>query len=188
MINRLLVFFALVYVVEGVGQVDGLIAQPLSFYLKEVHGWTALEVSTYLTIFNFPWIIKPLYGAFSDFVPLFGCRRKPYLLAANIVAAGAFLWVTQLTAPGELLWALELTAYAMAMSSTVCGAALVENGQRLGESGRFVNQQWLWFNAAMMFASIAGGELAQRLPPTSALHVAAAIVAIASLAVLLGTL
>jgi hypothetical protein len=23
-----------------------------------VHGWTALEVSAYLTIFNFPWIIK----------------------------------------------------------------------------------------------------------------------------------
>ena len=186
-INRLLVFFALVYVVEGVGQVDGLIAQPLSFYLKEVHGWTALEVSTYLTIFNFPWIIKPLYGAFSDFVPLFGYRRKPYLLAANIVAAGAFFWVTQLTAPGELLWALDLTAYAMAMSSTVCGAVLVENGQRFGESGRFVNQQWLWFNAATMFASIAGGQLAQRLPPTSALHVAAAIVAIAPLAVLFGT-
>ena len=75
MINRLLVFFALVYVVEGVGQVEGLIAQPLSFYLKEVHGWTALEVSAYLTIFNFPWIIKPLYGAFSDFVPLLGYRR-----------------------------------------------------------------------------------------------------------------
>ena len=148
MINRLLVFFALVYVVEGVGQVEGLIAQPLSFYLKEVHGWTALEVSAYLTIFNFPWIIKPLYGAFSDFVPLLGYRRKPYLLAANIAAAGAFLWVTQLTAPGELLWALELTACAMAISSTVCGAVLVENGRRLGESGRFVNQQWLWLNAA----------------------------------------
>ena len=188
MINRLLVFFALVYVVEGVGQVVGLIAQPLSFYLKEVHGWSALQVSAYLAIFNFPWIIKPIYGAFSDFVPLFGYRRKPYLLAANAVAAGAFFWVTQLTAPGELVWALELSAYAMAISSTVCGAVLVENGQRLGESGKFVNQQWLWFNAATMFASIAGGELAQRLPPTAALHTAAAIVAIAPLAVLVGTL
>ena len=187
-INRLLVFFALVYVVEGVGQVVGLIAQPLSFYLKEVHGWSALQVSAYLAIFNFPWIIKPIYGAFSDFVPLFGYRRKPYLLAANAVAAGAFFWVTQLTAPGELVWALELSAYAMAISSTVCGAVLVENGQRLGESGKFVNQQWLWFNAATMFASIAGGELAQRLPPTAALHTAAAIVAIAPLAVLVGTL
>src|SRR6516162_1795296 len=181
-INRLLVFFAVVYVVEGVGEVDGLIEQPLSFYLKEVHGFSALQVSAYLTIFNFPWIIKPIYGAVSDFAPLLGYRRKPYLLVANLIAAGAFFWVTQLTAPGQLLWALQLTAYAMAISSTVCGAVLVENGQRLGESGRFVNQQWLWLNAATVFASIVGGELAERLPPTSALHVSAAMVGLAPLA------
>ena len=46
------------------------------------------------------------------------------------------------------LIALMLTAYAMAISSTLCGAVLVENGQRLHESGTFVNQQWLWFNIA----------------------------------------
>jgi MFS family permease len=186
--TRLLLFFALVYVVEGVGQVGGLIAQPLSYYLKEVHGWTPLQVTAYLAIFNFPWIIKPVYGALSDFVPLFGYRRKPYLLAANLVAIGAFLWATQLTVPGQLVWALQLTAYAMAISSTVCGAVLVENGQRLGESGRFVNQQWLWFNFAALIASILGGQLAQRLPPASALHAAAAILAMAPVAVLFGAI
>jgi MFS family permease len=188
MTNRLLVFFALVYVVEGVGQVGGLIAQPLSYFLKQVHGWTPLQVTAYLAIFNFPWIIKPLYGAFSDFVPLFGYRRKSYLLAANVCAIAGFLWITQLTAPGQLVWALQLTAYAMAISSTVCGAVLVENGQRLGESGRFVNQQWLWFSLAAMIASIVGGQLAQHLSPTSALHTAAAIVAVAPLAALFGTM
>ena len=186
--NRLLVFFALVYVVEGVGQVGGLIAQPLSYFLKEVHGWTPLQVTAYLTIFNFPWIIKPIYGALSDFLPLVGYRRKSYLLAANICAIAGFFWVTQLTMPGQLVWALQLTAYAMAISSTVCGAVLVENGQRLGESGRFVNQQWLWFNFAAMLASILGGQLAQHLSPTSALHTAAGIVAVAPLAVLFGTI
>jgi MFS family permease len=186
--NRLLVFFALLYVVEGVGQVGGLIAQPLSYFLKEVHGWTPFQVTAYLAIFNFPWIIKPLYGAFSDFVPLFGYRRKSYLLVANVCAIAGFFWITQLAAPSQLVWALQLTAYAMAISSTVCGAVLVENGQRLGESGRFVNQQWLWFNLAAMIASILGGQLAQRLPPTSALHTAAAIIAVAPLAVLFGTI
>ena len=185
--NRLLFFFALVYVVEGVGQVGGLIAQPLSFYLKQVHGWTALQVTAYLTIFNFPWIIKPIYGVLSDFVPLFGYRRKTYLIVANIAAAAAFVWATQLTAPSQLVWALQITAYAMAISSTVCGAVLVENGQRLGESGRFVNQQWLWFNVAAMAASILGGQLVQRLSPGAALHIAAAIVAVAPAAVLFGT-
>ncbi len=33
-VRHLMLFFALVYVVEGVGQISGLIAQPLSFYLK----------------------------------------------------------------------------------------------------------------------------------------------------------
>ena len=186
--SRLLLFFALVYIVEGVGEVDGLIAQPLSFYLKQVHGWTALQVTAYLTIFNFPWIIKPIYGLLSDFVPLFGYRRKTYLIAANVAAAAAFLWTTQLTVPSQLVWALQITAYAMAISSTVCGAVLVENGQRLGESGKFVNQQWLWFNVAAMAASILGGQLAQRLSPNSALHVAAALVAVAPGAVLFGTI
>jgi MFS family permease len=186
--SRLLLFFALVYLVEGVGQVSGLIAQPLSFYLKEVYGWTALQVTAYLAIFNLPWIIKPIYGAFSDFVPLFGYRRKSYLLAANVIAAAGFFWISRLTAPGQLVWALQLTAYAMAISSTVCGAVLVENGQRLGESGRFVNQQWLWFNAAAMAAAILGGQLVQRLSPTSALHAAASIAALAPIAVLLATI
>ena len=186
--TRLLVFFALVYVVEGVGQVGGLIAQPLSYFLKEVHRWSPLQVTAYLTIFNFPWIIKPIYGALSDFIPIVGYRRKSYLLAANVCAIVGFFWVTQLTMPGQLVWALQLTAYAMAISSTVCGAVLVENGQRLGESGRFVNQQWLWFNFAAMLASILGGQLAQHLSPTSALHTAAGIVAVAPLAVLFGTI
>jgi MFS family permease len=187
-VKRLLLFFAVVYVVEGLGQIGGLIAQPLSFYLKEAHGWTAVQVTAYLAVFNFAWIIKPAYGVFSDLVPIFGYRRKTYLIGANIVAVAAYLWTTQISAPGELVWALQLTAYAMAISSTVCGAVLVENGQRLGESGHFVNQQWLWFNAAAMASAIIGGQLVQRLSPLGALHTAAGIVAVAPAAVLLGTL
>ncbi len=186
-INRLLVFFALVYVVEGLGQLVGLIAQPLNYYLKEVQGWTAFQVTAFLTVFNLPWIIKPVYGLISDFVPLFGYRRKSYLIIANVAATGGYLWASTLTKPSELVIALMLTAYAMAISSTLCGAVLVENGQRLHESGTFVNQQWLWFNIAAMAAAIVGGQLVQHLAPASALHIAAAIVAIAPLSVIVGT-
>src|SRR5436305_14264668 len=84
--RRLMWFFAIVYVVEGLGQTGGLIAQPLSYFLKEVHGWTAVQVAGYLTLFNLPWVIKPLYGAVSDFVPLLGYRRKSYLILVNAAA------------------------------------------------------------------------------------------------------
>ena len=187
-IGRLLWFFALVYLVEGLGQIGGLISQPLNYYLKEVQGWTPLQVTAYVTIFNLPWIIKPVYGLISDFLPLFGYRRKSYLLIANAAAMGGFFWATQLSVPSELVLALMITAYAMAISSTLCGAVLVENGQRLHESGTFVNQQWLWFNIAATGAAILGGQLVQHLSPSAALHVAAGLVGIAPLAVITGTL
>jgi len=187
-VAHLLVFFALVYVVEGLGQVVGLISQPLNYYLKQAQGWTPVQITAFVTLFNLPWIIKPVYGLISDFVPLFGYRRKSYLLLANVAAIGGFLWVTQLSAPSDLFVALMITAYAMAISSTLCGAVLVENGQRLHESGAFVNQQWLWFNIAAMAAAVIGGQLVQHLPPGEALHVAALIIAMAPLLVIAGTL
>ena len=151
-INRLLVFFALVYVVEGIGQVDGLIAQPLSFYLKEVHGWTSARSQHLSHHFQFSLDHKAaLWRLFRFRAAVRLSPRAVPFLAANIVAAGAFFWVTQLTAPGELLWALDLTAYAMAMSSTVCGAVLVENGQRFGESSNSSISSGCGSNAATMF-------------------------------------
>jgi MFS family permease len=189
LINRLLWFFALVYIVEGLGQVaGGLISQPLAYYLKQVHGWTPVQVTAFVTLFNLPWIIKPVYGLVSDFVPLFGYRRKSYLLIANVAAIAGFFWATQIDTPSVLVFALMMTAYAMAISSTLCGAVLVENGQKLHESGRFVNQQWLWSNIAAMAAAIVGGQLVQRLPPDSALHAGAAIVGVTPILVIIGAL
>jgi hypothetical protein len=124
-LRRLMLFFALVYVVEGLGQTGGLIAQPLNYFLKQVYGWTPVRVTAWLTVLNLPWIIKPVYGVVSDFVPLFGYRRKAYLVLANAVVSVSFFWVTRLTAPGPLVAVLLVTAYAMAISSTLCGAVLV---------------------------------------------------------------
>ena len=147
-----------------------------------------MQVTAYLTVLNLPWIIKPVYGIVSDFVPLFGYRRKAYLVLANVAAAGAYFSVVGITAPGPLVFVLLLTAYAMAISSTLCGAVLVENGQRLRASDAFVNQQWLWFNIAAMASAFIGGQLVERLAPVTALHTAAAIIAFAPLAAIFGAL
>src|SRR4051812_48538275 len=47
-VRRLMLFFATVYVVEGIGQGRvGIVYQPVNYYLKEI-GWTPLEVTAYL--------------------------------------------------------------------------------------------------------------------------------------------
>ena len=183
-----MLFFAIVYVVEGIGQARvGVIFQPLNFYLKDI-GWTPVQVTTYLAVLNFPWIIKPVFGLVSDFLPLFGYRRKSYLIISSICAIGAYGWIARLSEPGEFVLLLVLTSYAMATASTLCGALLAENGQSLRLSSTFVGQQWLWFYIAIMASSYVGGELVQRLPPLSALQAAAGIAAVAPIAVIFASL
>ena len=53
-ISQLTVFFALVYIVEGLGQTGGPIAQPLNYFLKQVYGWSPVQVTAYLTVLNLP--------------------------------------------------------------------------------------------------------------------------------------
>ena len=184
-IPRLMWFFAIVYVVEGIGQAKtGIVWQPLTYFLKETQGWGPTEVSASLAIVDLPWVIKPLYGLISDFVPLFGSRRRAWLLLANLAGVAAFAGVALTDVPSSIVPALVLTALAMAVSSTLCGALLVENGQRHGASGAFVNQQWLFFNIGLVAAVLVGGQLAQHLAAPIALHTAAWIAAAAPLAVL----
>lgn len=183
-----MLFFAIVYVVEGIGQARvGIIYQPLNHYLKEI-GWKPLQVTAYLAILNFPWIIKPVFGLVSDFIPLFGYRRKSYLILSSLCAIVAYGWMARLSAPSEFALLLVLTSYAMATASTLCGALLAENGQSFRLSSTFVSQQWLWFYIAIMASSFIGGELVERLPALSSLQVAAGVAALAPIAVILASL
>jgi len=178
-------FFAIVYAVEGIGQAkSGIMWQPLSHWLKVTLNWDPVRISASLAILDLPWVIKPLWGAISDFVPLFGYRRRPYLVLANVAAFLAFGWVATLDTASAMIPALTVTAFAMAISSTLCGALLVETGQKHNTTASVVNQQWLWFNIAQMITTLLSGYLIEILSPTGALHTAAWIAAVAPLAII----
>ena len=182
---RLMLFFAVVYAVEGIGQAkSGVVWQPLTYFLKEARGWSPVEISASLAVLDVPWVIKPLYGLVSDFLPLGGFRRRPYLLLASLAASAAFVLVGTVTTPEAIIPGLVVTSVAMAVASTVCGGLLVENGQRLNASDAFVNQQWLWFNVAVVITSLLGGLLIEVLSAQYALRAAAWIAAAAPLAVI----
>ena len=180
-------FFAIVYAVEGIGQAkSGILWQPLSNWLKVTLHWDPTTISASLAILDLPWIIKPLWGAISDFVPLFGYRRRPYLVLANIAAVLAFAAVATIDTTASMIPALTVTAIAMAASSTLCGALLVETGQRTNASASFVNQQWLWYNIAQMISVLIAGYLIEVTSPIGALHAAASMAAVAPLAIIAG--
>ncbi len=186
-VRNLMIFFAIVYLAEGFGQVGGLINQPLSFFLMKHFGMNAAQTTAYLSSLIIPWLLKPIWGLVSDFIPIFGYRRKSYLIIANTLAVIAFMFLIGCTQLTQIIIALMFTAFGMAVSSTVCGGLLVEFGKESKLSGKFVNQQWLFFNVAAVITSFFGGWLSQHMGPTSGFHTAAMIVAIAPLSVMVGS-
>lgn len=183
-IGLMLVYFGLVYFMQGLGQASGLVSQPLQFFFKEALGLDPAQVTEYLSILTFPWIIKPLYGLLSDYVPLLGYRRKTWLMTMNGIAALGFLWLSGLTAPAMIVTAMMLTAFGTAASDVIVDALMVEKGKALNATGRFQSVQWFWFYVAAIGTSLLGGYLCGIFTPGKALSIAAMITCLAPLTVL----
>lgn len=183
-IRRLIALFALAYFAQGLSQAGGLISQPLNYYLKTGLGLSVTDISEYLAILTIPWVVKPVYGLISDYIPLFGYRRRTWLMLVNLIAASGFLWLTGLKDVSTIVMALVLTAFGTAFSDVIIDALVVENGNRTGQTARFQGMQWIAFRVASILTALTGGYLASLFEPATALHVAATITMLAPIAVL----
>ena len=148
--------FGLVYFAQGLAQNSGLVSQPLAYFLKQTLHFDQLQSSTFLAVLTLPWIIKPLYGHISDFVPLLGYRRKTWLLLLNTISAMAFLMLSGESDAYAIRTCLIFTAISTAASDVIIDALMVENGNRFGMVGKFQAVQWFWFYTAQVFTSIVG--------------------------------
>lgn len=54
-------------------------------YYKEYLGLDPGEMQIYISIIHIPWSFKILYGLISDNVPIFGTRRKSWLIIMGIL-------------------------------------------------------------------------------------------------------
>ena len=112
------------------------------------------------------WYLKPFAGILTDAFPLFGSRRKSYIVISASLAA--LSWLALTVTPHEfrdlLLVGILINAF-MVIASTVVGGYMVETAQANSGSGRltatrqFVQQACLIVNgpAAGYLASIAFG-------------------------------
>jgi MFS family permease len=182
----LVAFFGLAYFCQHFAQA-GFISQPLSLYFKEVLGYGPKDVTIFFSVLTIPWMIKPLYGLICDYLPLFGYRRKSYLLILSLVASAGFLMLSGASDAHTIRTLLLITAASTAFADVAVDGLMVELGKKTGLTARFQSSQWLWFYVASAFTSFAGGLFAQYLTPETALHWAARVTAIFPLVVLTAT-
>jgi predicted MFS family arabinose efflux permease len=136
---------------------------PLKFLLKTSLHASKTEVAGFFAIAALFWYLKPLAGIFTDGVPLFGTRRRWYLILSSATAAA--LWASVQFVPQTyrgLLYVVIIINAAMVVASVVTGGLLVEAGQRYNATGRITSLRFVIMSLGTFIVGPLAGWLATR--------------------------
>lgn len=157
--NAELIAILTVYFVQGI---VGLSRLAVSFFLKDELQLSPTQVSAMLGIVVLPWIIKPVYGFISDGVPIFGYRRRPYLVLSGIL--GAVSWVSLATIVNttwSAIAAIALSSFCVAVSDVIVDSLVVERARVESQADAGSLQSLCWGASAIggLITAYFGGVL-----------------------------
>lgn len=156
---RYYLFFALIYAIQGV---SGLPGQAVYYLMREQWGWTIQTIQFLGAITMIPWVIKPLYGLFSDLVPWGGYRTRRYLLVNYILIISVCVYVLLM---GLNYWAILLTGlfagFALAFNDVACDSVMVRAEQKAGTLGKIQAVQWTSIGIVSLIVSLGGAYIAK---------------------------
>jgi folate/biopterin transporter len=136
-----------VYLVQGI---LGLARLAVSFFLKDELLLSPAQVAALMGIVAIPWIIKPVFGFISDGLPIFGYRRRPYLILSGIV--GAISWVSLATIV-HTAWAatlaIALGSLSVAVSDVIVDSLVVERARGESQAAAGSLQSLTWGTVAL---------------------------------------
>ena len=161
--RRMLVLIGLSLLVATFANDANLAGLPLKFLLKDKLHLGAMALAGFSALTGFAWYFKPLAGILSDSVPLWGTRRRSYLLLSSVAAAG--LWGLLAFVPqryGPILWTMAAINAMCVVVSSVAGGLIVEAGQRSGMTGRLSVLRQMILGGCGLIAGPIGGYLAAR--------------------------
>jgi MFS family permease len=134
---------------------------PLQFLLKNDVHVTREQMAAFFFWCTLAWYLKPFAGILTDAFPIFGTRRRHYLLFSSVLTA--LSWIGMGFLPhkyGALLCGAMAVNLFMVMVSTVTGAFLVEAGQRMGATGRLTALRMFVSNFCTLIQGPLSGLLA----------------------------
>ncbi|KAF0912791.1 hypothetical protein E2562_019016 [Oryza meyeriana var. granulata] len=137
---------AIVYFVQGV---LGLSRLAVSFYLKDDLHLDPAETAVISGLSALPWLVKPLYGFISDSIPLFGYRRRSYLILSGLL--GSLSWsLMAIIVDDKYSAALSiiLGSLAVAVADVVVDSMVVERARGEPQSTSGSLQSLCWGSSA----------------------------------------
>ncbi|XP_057783418.1 folate-biopterin transporter 1, chloroplastic-like isoform X1 [Salvia miltiorrhiza] len=141
---------AMVYFVQGV---LGLSRLAVNFYLKDDLHLDPSETAIIFGVSSLPWLVKPLYGFISDSFPLFGYRRRSYLVISGLLGALSWsLMATLVDSKYDVAFCILLGSLSVAFSDVVVDSMVVERARGESQSMSGSLQSLCWGSSA--FGSI----------------------------------
>lgn len=141
-----LIAILMVYFVQGI---IGLSRLAISFFLKDELGLRPAQVAAMIGIAALPWVIKPLFGFLSDSLPLFGYRRRSYLVLSGFL--GTLSWIMLATVV-HTAWAataaIALSSLSIAISDVIADSLVVERARQESMSDAGSLQSLCWGTSA----------------------------------------
>jgi folate/biopterin transporter len=154
-----------VYVVRGVLNLARL---AISFFLKDDLGLSPAEVSVLTGFAVLPWVIKPLFGFFSDSFPIFGYRRRPYLILSGLLGTAAWLALaTFVDSAWTATIAILMTSLSIAISDVIVDSQVVERAREesLANAGSLQSLSWGATALGGLITAYFSGSLLELFPP-----------------------
>lgn len=136
-----------VYFVQGI---LGLARLAVSFFLKDELGLNPAQVAALFGVVVLPWTFKPLFGFLSDGLPIFGYRRRPYLILSGIL--GAISWISLATVvqtPVAAAIAITLSSLSVAISDVIVDSLVVQRVQAESQAKAGSLQSLCWGTSAL---------------------------------------
>ncbi|XBI54974.1 hypothetical protein VPH35_036884 [Triticum aestivum] len=146
---------AIVYFVQGLDNmadnmaVLGLARLAVSFYLKDDLHLDPAETAVISGFSSLPWLIKPIYGFISDSIPLYGYRRRSYLILSGFL--GTLSWSLMATVVNSKYGAgfsILLGSLSVAFSDVVVDSMVVERARGESQSTSGSLQSLCWGSSA----------------------------------------
>lgn len=85
------------------------------------------EITTYMSIMNLPWSVKLLYGMISDNVPIFGSKRKGYVILLGTIQFISLVtfFLVEITDPKVITFLLFMASLSGAYMDVIVDALMV---------------------------------------------------------------
>ena len=158
--------FIISYLIALFMGLTGLSILAINYLMKDILLFSPSQATLTNSISYIPWMVKPIFGLTSDSCPIFGYKRKPYLVITSTLFILSYVSIyLYYKTVWVFLFSIFLGSTCLAFCSVIGEALIVESSNQKGNDEATVNVSNFYIikNLGAMVSSFLGGYLLEVL-------------------------